>query len=68
MINEIFHSSDECACGYQLDFSERTIRELKRMSATKRQRLIADDEKHVVVFAQGKATEIRCPKNTQREK
>ena len=68
MVTEIFPSFYECACGYQQDFCERTIRELKRMSATKRQRLIAEDEKHVVVvFAHGKAAEIQCPKITQRE-
>ena len=68
MVTEIFPSSYKCTCGYQLDFSERTIRELKRVSGTKGQRLIADDEKHAVVFAQGKAVEIQCPKNSQREK
>src|SRR4029434_321449 len=46
MVKEIFPSSYECACGYQLDFCDRTIRDLKRMSERKQQRLIADDEKH----------------------
>lgn len=61
MVKEIYPSSYECACGYQLDFCERTIRDIKRMSERKQQRLMADDEKHVVVFAQGRAVDIQCP-------
>jgi hypothetical protein len=60
MAIELFPSSFRCDCGQELDFSENTVREMKKMSAKKRVRL--GEEKHTVLFYQGKAIEILCPK------
>ena len=60
MASEIFPSSFRCDCGRQLDFFESTIREMKSMSKRKRVRL--GEEDHIIVFHNGKAVEILCPK------
>ena len=60
MAIEIFPSSFRCDCGKELDFSEGTIRAMKRMSNQKRTRL--GDAKHTIIFDKGEAVEIHCPK------
>ncbi|HXU38678.1 MAG TPA: hypothetical protein VN937_20145 [Blastocatellia bacterium] len=67
MIREIDFSSYQCVCGFRLNFCERTIREIKHLSKRKRQRLIADDHRHVVVFAQERAVDIECPTGGKNE-
>ncbi|TFG42942.1 MAG: hypothetical protein E4H48_03425 [Syntrophobacterales bacterium] len=62
MPTEIFPSSYRCDCGYQSDHFENTIRELKRLSMRRPQRLGADDGEHSVVFRGGEMTAMRCPK------
>lgn len=63
MIREIYPSSYLCDCGYQADFFERTVASLKQLSRQKRRRvrLGCDDDKHVVVFADGEAVDVLCP-------
>src|SRR5712691_12865809 len=66
MPKEIFPSSFECDCGYQSDFSENTVREIKAMSQKKRVYLRdAASEEHTIVFYRGKMVEIQCPKQPQ---
>jgi hypothetical protein len=59
---EVFPSSFVCDCGYEADFFENTIREMKRMSLKKRGRLAEGD--HVIVFDKGEAVEMICPKDS----
>ncbi|MFZ2631117.1 MAG: hypothetical protein WA081_22780 [Desulfosalsimonadaceae bacterium] len=61
MPEEIFPSSYRCDCGYQSDFCENTIKEMKQASIRSPQRLGSDDGKHVVVFNGGAMTAIWCP-------
>jgi hypothetical protein len=61
MPKEIFPSSFLCDCGYQCDFFENTVREIKRLSMKRRQRLGAGDDRHTVVFEGGKMVDIICP-------
>ena len=60
MAVELFPSSFRCDCGQELDFSENTIREMKKMSKKKKTSL--GNGEHTIVFDKGKAIEIRCPK------
>jgi hypothetical protein len=60
MPKEIPPSSFECDCGHQSHFFENTVREAKEMSQRKTVRLGDDDEKHVIVFEQGKMADIVC--------
>ena len=65
---EIFPSSFECDCGYQSDFFENTIKEIKAMSHKKPVQLgdAAPDE-HFIVFHKGKMVDIICPhRNTKK--
>ena len=57
---EIYPSSYKCDCGYQCDFSENTINELKIKSMKRKQYLIADDNKHEVIFYQGVMIAVHC--------
>lgn len=61
MPREIYPSSYVCDCGSQVDFLERTIREMKEMSRRKRVG-IEGDGGHAVVFHHGQMVAMRCPK------
>ena len=61
MPREIFPSSYECDCGHQSHFAENTVREVKEMSQRKTVHLGDDDEKHVIVFKDGRLAYIVCP-------
>lgn len=60
MAKKIFPSSYVCDCGHELDFFEKTIWEIQRMSARKKVHL--GDADHIIVFYRGEAIEILCPK------
>ncbi|BBO91006.1 hypothetical protein [Desulfosarcina ovata] len=60
MATELFPSSFRCDCGEELDFSEGTIHEMKKMSKNKHVRL--GEGKHTIIFHKGEAKEILCPK------
>jgi Cft2 family RNA processing exonuclease len=62
MPKEIYPSSYLCDCGYQSDFCENTVTEMKQASMRRQQRLGSDDGKHVVVFNGGEMTAVWCPK------
>jgi len=72
MPKEIFPSSYLCDCGYQVDFSENTVSELKQKSKRKRQWLIETcndrSKEHIVVFEGGKMVDVLCPDDGRREK
>jgi hypothetical protein len=61
MPKEIFPSSYLCDCGYQCDFLENTVREIKQLSMRRRQCLGTDDNQHVVVFEYGRIVDVICP-------
>ena len=63
MPREIYPSSFECDCGHPSDFSENTVREMKRMSQRKEVRLADDSgpDNHTIVFRGGKMVDILCP-------
>ena len=63
MPKELFPSSFECDCGHQSDFSEGTVREMKRMSLRKEARLAdgSGPTGHIIVFRGGKMVDILCP-------
>jgi hypothetical protein len=61
MPKEIYPSSYICDCGYECDFSENTITEIKAASIKQKQGLIADDGIHEVVFDHGEMIAIFCP-------
>lgn len=61
MPREIYPSSYECDCGGRLDFSESTVREMKRMSQWNRVSL-GGDGRHVVIFNAGEMVAMYCPK------
>lgn len=68
MPKEIYPSSFICDCGYRCEFSEGTVREVRRASMKRRQALIADDGLHEVIFDSGGMIALRCPReNTTRE-
>jgi hypothetical protein len=60
MATELFPSSFKCDCGEELDFSEGTISEMRKMSKNKQVRL--GEGKHTILFYNGEAKEILCPK------
>jgi hypothetical protein len=62
MPQELFPSSYSCDCGYQSDFCENTVTEMKHASMRRPQRLGSNDGAHVVVFKGGYMTAIWCPK------
>ncbi|WP_341531682.1 hypothetical protein [Nostoc sp. UHCC 0302] len=62
MAIELYPSSFRCDCGHDSYFFENTVREMKNMSIHKRVRLSdSEDNKHTIIFFQGKAIEIICP-------
>ena len=62
MPREIYPSSYVCDCGAECDHFENTIRELKEMSRSKRQTLVADDQEHRIIFRDGEFSAMWCPK------
>ena len=65
MPREIFPSYF-CDCGAESHHFERTIWELKQLSKKKRRTLIADDDKHRIIFHRGEFVGMWCPEE-QRE-
>ena len=61
MATELFPSSFRCDCGEELDFSEGTVQEMKKMSKKKEVRL--GEGNHTVLFRKGEARGILCPKS-----
>jgi hypothetical protein len=64
MPREVDDCSYVCDCGHRSDFFERTIRDLKRMSLRREQRLgdSAGKNEHLIVFRDGRMLSIVCPK------
>jgi predicted nucleotidyltransferase len=62
MAIELYPSSFRCDCGHESDFSENTVKEMKKMSKKTRVRLSGDDNKHTIIFYKGEAKEVICPK------
>jgi len=64
MAKELFPSSYKCDCGHESHFSENTIKELKRMSKTKKVRLgdSSKNDAHTIIFHEGEAIGIECQK------
>lgn len=60
MPKEIPPSSYECDCGYQLNFCEGTIWEMKKISMRKRAGV--SDSRHGAIFDHGECVAIYCPK------
>ncbi len=60
MATELIPSSFKCDCGEELDFSEGTVGEMKKMS--KKKEAILGDGKHTILFLKGEPREIFCPK------
>jgi len=67
MPQEIYPSSYVCDCGYQCEFSEGTVNEVKAASMKRRQTLIADDGLHEVIFDLGEMVGLRCPSEPIRK-
>ena len=67
MPKEIFPSSYVCDCGYQCDFSENTVNEIKAASMKRKQALIADDGLHGVIFDHGGMIALYCPRMDTRK-
>ncbi len=61
MPKEIFPSSYVCDCGYVSHHFENTIKEMKRLSLKRMQRLGSDDGAHVIIFDGGEMTAMSCP-------
>jgi hypothetical protein len=68
MPQEIFPSSFICDCGYECDFSESTVREVKGASLKRKQALIADDGLHEVIFDHGEMVAMYCPQKRKETK
>lgn len=70
MPKEIFPSSYECDCGYVAHFFENTVKEVKKLSHTKRQWLAdgTGTDKHIVVFENGEMSTMLCPRQGHTEK
>jgi hypothetical protein len=61
MPKEKYPSSFVCDCGYESHHFENTIKELKKLSFKKKQRLGSDDDAHTIVFDGGKMIAMLCP-------
>ena len=68
MQKEIYPSSYVCDCGYQCDFSESTVREVKAASMKRKQELIADDGLHGVILDRGEIVAMYCPRKSKEPK
>jgi hypothetical protein len=59
----LFPSSYRCDCGYQVDFFERTVREMSELSRKRSKPLtIGDGSRHAVELPPGNAVAVICPK------
>jgi len=67
MPKEIYPSSYVCDCGYQCDFSENTVNEIRVASMKRKQALIADDGLHEVIFDHGGMIALYCPRTNTRK-
>lgn len=63
MPREVDECSFICDCGHRSDFFENTIRDLKRMSFRREERLgdAASKNSHTIVFKGGRMVRIICP-------
>lgn len=68
MPKEIYPSLYICDWGYQCDFSENTVREVKTASMKRTQNLIADDGLHEVIFDHGEMVGLYCPREDTARK
>jgi hypothetical protein len=68
MPKEIFPSLYICDCGYECDFSESTVNQVKAASMKRKQELIADDGLHGVIFDHGEMVGLYCPKEDTTRK
>jgi hypothetical protein len=68
MPQEIFPSLFICDCGYQCDFSESTVNEVRAASMKRKQALIADDGLHEVIFDHGEMVGLYCPREGKEMK
>ena len=63
MAIELYPSSFRCDCRHQSDFFEDTVKDMGEMSKNKRVTLVdGEDDEHKIVFYNGEAIEIICPK------
>lgn len=62
MPKEIYPSSYVCDCGYQCDFSENTVNEIRAASMKRKQALIAYDGLNEVIFDHGRMIVLFCPR------
>jgi hypothetical protein len=61
----LFPSSFECDCGHQSHFLTNTVGEMEMQSKRRRKPmplLDSEKEEHEVVFENGRATAVICPK------
>jgi hypothetical protein len=69
MPREIYPSSYVCDCGYLCDFSENTVNEIRVAGMKRKQRLIAEDGLHEVIFDGGGMIAVYCPReNTSKRR
>ena len=62
MPREIDGCSYVCDCGYQLDFCENTIREMKEGTRRKRGGISEGEDNHAAFFHRGRFVAMYCPK------
>lgn len=61
MAIKLYPSSFRCDCGHESHFFENTITDMEKLSRSKKVTLTdGEDNKHTIVFFQGKAIEIIC--------
>jgi hypothetical protein len=67
MALHVFPSSYRCDCGHESHFSERTVREMRKVSQRRRQ-LLGDSERdeHTIEFEGGQAVAVICPRLGRR--
>ncbi|MBZ5623080.1 MAG: hypothetical protein LAQ69_30810 [Acidobacteriia bacterium] len=65
MARQLFPSSFACDCGNQSHFCENTVHEMEAYTSRRRKPghlLDAESEEHAIVFENGRATAVICPK------
>jgi hypothetical protein len=65
MARRLFPSSFTCDCGHQSHFFENTVREVEAYTIRRRKPnylLDSESEEHAIVFENGRATVVICPK------
>jgi len=62
MPKEIYPSSYECDCGHQVHFFENTVTEMKRISYRRRTSIGEGNDRHTVIFDNGRMVGMYCPK------